>query len=108
MLDIPDPLHINQVIKRIRESHPQMVDIFTCGGCFDFYLILQAIWPIAIPFYDNVSRHVITDIEGRLYDIQGDRTDDFATNRDTLIHLPHPSDCPWDDWVCYARRVTSI
>ncbi len=54
----------------IRESHSSMVNIFTKGSCFNFYLILKQMYPQAIPYYN--MDHVITNIDGKYYDITGE------------------------------------
>ncbi len=90
---------IEVFIARIREAHPQMVNIFTRGSCFDFHLILQEVWPEAIAFYDMDNGHVLTEIGGVLYDIEGD-----VSHREhgKLTRLPHPDHQPWE-WIDAAR-----
>ena len=88
---------IEVFISRIRTAHSQMGNIFTRGGCFDFHLILQEVWPEAIPFYDTKNRHVVTEIGGNLYDIHGDVSAKCA--RGDLTRLPLP---PWD-WGDFAH-----
>lgn len=56
-------------ISLIRNSHPEMVNIFSFGSCFNFYLILRNVWPESIPYY-NIN-HVITKIDNNYYDISG-------------------------------------
>jgi hypothetical protein len=60
---------ILNLISEIRNSHSQMVNIFTLGSCLNFHLILRKIYPDAIPLY-NID-HVITKIGGKCYDITG-------------------------------------
>jgi len=90
---------IEVFIARIREAHPQMVNIFTRGSCFDFHLILQEVWPEALAFYDIKNGHVLTEIGGVLYDIRGD-----VSHREhgKLVRLPHPDYQPWE-WIDHAR-----
>lgn len=57
-------------ISIIRDSHPDMVNIFTLGSCWDFYLILKDRFPSSIPYYE--IGHIITKIEDRFYDITGE------------------------------------
>lgn len=57
-------------IRLIRESHPDMVNIYTLGSCWNFYLILKDRFPGAIPYYE--IGHIITKIDGRFYDITGE------------------------------------
>lgn len=59
-----------KIIKAIRKSHNGAVDIYTQGKCYDFFLILKSIFPIAEAYYD--SDHIITKIEGKYYDITGE------------------------------------
>jgi hypothetical protein len=70
-------LSILNTIYLIRNSHPEMVNIFTNGGCMNFFLILRSIYPQATPWYDN--NHVITEIDGKFFDIKGQvlKTDRF-------------------------------
>lgn len=56
-------------ISLIRDSHPEMVNIFSFGSCFNFYLILRNVWPESIPCY-NVD-HIVTKIDNNYYDIGG-------------------------------------
>lgn len=59
---------LNQ-ISIIRESHSEMENIFTKGSCLNFFLILHSIYPQSKPLF-NID-HVITEIDGRCYDITG-------------------------------------
>jgi hypothetical protein len=44
--------------------------VYTNGSCYQFYLILKFVYPQANAYYN--SDHVITEIDGRYYDIKGD------------------------------------
>jgi len=57
------------IINTIRNSFPDAVEIYTRGGCYQFYLILQSIFPEAKAYYD--SDHIITKIGETYYDITG-------------------------------------
>jgi len=50
-----------------------MVNIFTKGSCFNFYLILKQMYPQALAYYNE--DHVITFIDGKYYDITGEIKD---------------------------------
>lgn len=63
---------IERLIAVIRESHSQMVNIFSYGSCWNFFLILRRVYPQAVP-YDN-QNHVVSKIDNRFYDITGDVT----------------------------------
>lgn len=59
---------LNQ-ISAIRESHPEMENIFLKGSCLNFFCILRAVYPQAQPWF-NID-HIITEIDGKFYDITG-------------------------------------
>lgn len=59
-----------KLIRLIRESHPEICNIYTRGSCLNFFLILKEIYPQAIGYYNN--DHVITNIDGVFYDITGE------------------------------------
>lgn len=60
---------ILNLISLIRESHPEMVNIFTKGSCLNLFLILHSIYPDSIPLF-NID-HVVTKINDKCYDITG-------------------------------------
>lgn len=60
---------ILNLISEIRNSHSQMVNIYTGGGCLNFHLILRSVFQEAKPYYNG--DHIITEIEGKYYDITG-------------------------------------
>lgn len=65
-------------ITLIRETaNNEMVRIFTCGGCYRFYLILKKVFPNAEPYMiidpnDNSIKHIVTKIEDKFYDVNGE------------------------------------
>ncbi|TVO70899.1 hypothetical protein FHP88_15710 [Sedimenticola selenatireducens] len=63
---------ILQVISAIRQSYREAVIVYLNGGCYQFFLILKAIFPDAKPFYDGIEGHVVTKIGSRFYDITGE------------------------------------
>jgi len=48
-----------------------MVDIYTKGSCLHFHLTLKKMFPEAKMWYNGVECHVITEIDGKFYDITG-------------------------------------
>lgn len=60
---------VMQFIGTLRDSHPDMVNIFTMGSCINLFFLLRISFPGAIAYY-NVD-HVITKIGDRFYDITG-------------------------------------
>lgn len=81
--DKPDP---EEVLYRLRQSHPDMEGIFLCGGCYSLYLILAAIFPQAKAYY--CAGHIYTEIDGVFFDIRGIRTDEEVS---ALVRLPNSS-----------------
>lgn len=53
----------------------EIVRIFTCGGCYRFYLILKTAFPEAEPYMitdDNENvEHIVSKIGNNFYDIRG-------------------------------------
>ena len=64
----PTPIDL---ITAIRNSFPGAELVYTRGACFEFYKILKASFPQAVPYYDEVEGHVYTEIDGKFYDIKG-------------------------------------
>lgn len=56
-------------IAEIRQSHQQMVHIFTHGSCLNFYHILKHVYKSAEAYMD--IDHVVTKIGTQYYDING-------------------------------------
>lgn len=59
----------------IRKAHPDMVRIFTEGGCYEFYRLLHAINPECRAVYDGVDGHVYGRLGTTLFDINGAHVD---------------------------------
>lgn len=55
----------------IRAAHPDMVDLFCYGQCYNFFLILRTVYPQAEPWYDQIEGHVYTRIGKFWYDVRG-------------------------------------
>lgn len=69
-------LSIEGFIATIRDSFIGSQQVYTEGSCYHFYLILKQVFPDAKPFYD--LNHVITEIDGKYYDITGEVRKDPA------------------------------
>lgn len=63
--------HPNELIDAIRKSYTHAGTVYTMGGCYQFYLILKCIFPDAIAHYSPKKAHILTMIDGTLYDING-------------------------------------
>lgn len=62
---------ITRMIRHLRNTHPEMTDTFTRGGCFQLYLMLKAIEPSAEAWYSDWEGHVYTRLGSRFFDING-------------------------------------
>lgn len=65
---------MNKVVRflnAIRRSHPDMVELYTQGQCYNFHLILREVFPDAVAWYDPVEGHVYSKIGDCWYDIRG-------------------------------------
>ena len=60
---------ILNTIGEIRRSHSEMTNIYLNGSCLNMFCILRSIYPQAKAWF-NID-HVITEIDGRFYDITG-------------------------------------
>ncbi len=63
---------ILRIIGILNTSSPAMRTIYTNGACYRLYELLHVIFPEAEPYLDSTS-HVVTKINGRYYDITGER-----------------------------------
>lgn len=76
-------------IRTVRESFRAASFVYTHGGCYQFYKMLKHLYPQAVPWMD-ADYHVLTEIDGKFYDING-----IATT------LPHTQMCEW--WQARAE-----
>ena len=65
-------------IRQFQDFGPQVVNCFSNGMCYQFMTILRKRFGpfCTTPVYDEVMNHFATQIDGRIYDITGDITDD--------------------------------
>ena len=61
---------VEEFIAILRDSFIGSQQVYTEGSCYQFYLILKNVFPMAEAYYDTF--HVITKIEERYYDITGE------------------------------------
>lgn len=92
-------------IKQFRDFGPQVENCFSNGMCYHFSLILCArfrdnAWRV----YDPIINHFAVQIDGRIYDITGDITDNTEYNwklwdsyqYEDPLHTEHiRRDCMW-------------
>ena len=69
---------VNTFIKRFHFSN-DIDEIFTCGCCYWFAMILSKRFAEegAVIVYDEIANHFGTQINGKVYDITGDVTEQY-------------------------------
>lgn len=60
------------LLTAMRKNIKQADVMFTNGKCFQLYLMLADLYPQAVAWYDAVDGHVMTQIDGKFYDINGE------------------------------------
>jgi hypothetical protein len=60
-----------KMIDAIRNSHPDMENLYRFGQCYNFHLILRSVFPTAEAYYSPIEGHVYTKLFGYYYDIRG-------------------------------------
>lgn len=81
------------VITAIRESHRDMVYLYTEGQCYNFYKILRSIFGVGVEcWYDSVVGHVYSKIGDVWYDINGcyDKRPGDAEPMELAMSSDHP------------------
>jgi hypothetical protein len=67
----------DEFISLLRNSDKFIKEIYSCGGCWQFYKILKALYPDAIPYkvmsdiWCKDFDHIVSEIKGNYYDIEG-------------------------------------
>lgn len=57
----------------VRYSFHDAPLVYTRGGCYGLYQILKVVYPSAVAYFDDAEQeHILTKIEGRYYDINGE------------------------------------
>lgn len=62
-------------IATLRESDLYIKDIYTKGSCYHFYKVLKSLFPQSEPYkvgFDGHDMHIITKIDDKYYDINGE------------------------------------
>ncbi|UFH59808.1 hypothetical protein [Sulfurovum mangrovi] len=64
-------MKVLNVITAIRNSFLWSEQVYTRGSCYKFYEILLSIFPQAVAWYSEKADHIVTCIDGVMYDITG-------------------------------------
>jgi len=68
----PSQKQVLALIKSVRESFPDATIIYKFGACYGLFGILKSVFTQAAPFENADRNHIVTDIDGILYDIKGE------------------------------------
>ena len=60
-----------KLISNLRDADYYMQVIFTQGACYKFHLFLKSLFPNAIALINDDKDHIVTLIDGCMYDITG-------------------------------------
>lgn len=60
------------IIEAIRKSFIGSEQVYTNGSCIMFYKILKVLYPSARPYWNSETKHMITKIGNKYYDISGE------------------------------------
>ena len=77
-----------KLIKALRKTDLYIECIFTGGACYQFHLFLKTVFSNAEPYINLKRDHVVTKIDGKLYDIKGIvKEKDFTPLNETDLKL---------------------
>jgi hypothetical protein len=71
------------LITALRKTDMYIKCIYTSGGCYQFYIFLKKLYPQSVPYINKDKNHIVTKIDGRLYDING-----MVLKRDEGLYQP--------------------
>lgn len=115
----PHVIGCSVLINALRKADFYVEHLFMMGSCYRFHLFLKEIYPEAVPYLHQDKDHVVSKIDGRLYDIKGAikkkheclysplKEEDLAMvkrwsfSKNNLLKL---SECPnCEEPLCYSR-----
>jgi len=98
---------ILKIIRAIRLSFLEAGIVYTQGACYGFYTILKAIYPTAEAYMTENKGHIISKIENRYYDIQGECIDVNGEPIGGITKLTKKQHEYWES-VISTQRVETI
>lgn len=99
--------NITALIKAIATSFPDAPIIFQFGACYSLYRILKTVYPEAECFETKDNNHIVTCIDGRFYDIKGEKYWSDGAKKTAIDFQPVRSHAHWEN-VVIDRRVESM
>ena len=88
-------------IEMLRNSDPYISTIYTNGSCYKFHLILKKMYPESVPMIDEIKDHIVTEIDGVYYDINGVNNGEYYSLTDYDFDLV-------EKWSFSKQRMLQI
>ena len=98
---------VMKLINAVASSFPDAPIIYQYGACYSFYKILKSVFPDATAYETKDNNHVVTKIEGRFYDIKGEKFWNDGAKKGEVDFLPVRSHESWEA-VVKDRRVEKM
>lgn len=81
-------MDVLKLINSLRDTDRAIEVIYMNGSCYRFHLFLKELFPQALPLISNEKDHIITNIDGRYFDITGEvNVDGFTPLNDDDIEM---------------------
>ena len=98
-------MQIEKFIENLRNTDLYIKEIYTKGGCFQFYVFLSKMFEGCTPFINSKKNHIITRYKSKFYDINGLVEDgsDFKKLKDEEIPLVARWSC-WKNNILYLEE----
>lgn len=95
-------------LKALNKSDMYIHHIYTKGGCFQLFLLLQQMYPSAIAYINKTKTHVITEIDGIRYDINGEVSDFDQYLEGGYKKLTKAQFKKCGEWSFYKHNVLTV
>ena len=98
-------MQIEKFIENLRNTDLYIKEIYTKGGCFQFYVFLSKMFEGCTPFINSKKNHIITRYKSKFYDINELIEDgsDFKKLKDEEIPLVARWSC-WKNNILYLEE----
>lgn len=80
-----DKENILQFLKELKYSTPYNAEAYMNGSCFRVYCMLKSFFPAAKALYSSTEGHWLTEIDGKIFDINGEVDVKYAADKEYQI-----------------------
>lgn len=95
-------IDILQFINALRESDEYIETIYTQGSCYRLHLLLKTFFPECEPLISEGKGHIVSEYQGKLYDITGEVT------RDGFSYMDQDDIETAEKWSFYKHNYLAI